>query len=220
MFNLYETNEELGQVNYPQDPLSDQLLRICKLRIQLCCRSLSGDGLVCVSNPVDTRLIEESKSRSTTERLLYQILSVGKSASELTIDASQIIPRHPCACGKGSIRVPLSSQTEKAGKMLHSARSMNVSRTVVPLGLVVYLNGKQLRADEFRGVTEKAVIISTFPRQVDKIDDIHLVIGKLSLIDTIMAGHDPYEKWSVRILLDTRMTYAEHGEYKRVEHSS
>ena len=72
MFNLYETSEELGQEHHSLDSFDNQLLRICKLRIQLCQRTQNG-RLVRVSNPVDTRLIEESKFRSTAGRLLYHI---------------------------------------------------------------------------------------------------------------------------------------------------
>ena len=72
MFNLYEISEEIGQVNHLLDSFDNQLLRICKLRIQLCQRTPDG-RLVRVSNPVDTRLIEESKFRSIARRLLNHI---------------------------------------------------------------------------------------------------------------------------------------------------
>ena len=77
----------------------------------------------------------------------------------------------------------------------------------------MYVNGKPLRMDEFSGINEKAIIVSTPPKHVTNLDDIHLMIVKTNLIDTITKGHDPLKESLSDVLLDTRMTYAQHGEY-------
>ena len=83
----------------------------------------------------------------------------------------------------------------------------------------MYVNGKQLRMDEFSGINEKAIIVSTPPKLVTNMDDIHLMIVKQNLIDTITKGHDPLKESLTDVLLDTRMRYAQHGEYKDRSHS-
>ncbi|CAF1341771.1 unnamed protein product [Rotaria sordida] len=189
MFNLYKTSEEIDNSNdnneidkdedneiseYEDEDTSieNQLHKLCKLRICLC-RRTDKNKLEFISNFVDTDMIEESKGNKA-----------------LAINSSKVTPKQLCKCGNEIITIPLNTDSEKNG-------------------FIVHLNETKLKSSEIHGVKDKQIFFNSIPYIQCKEGSLHVVVSKKSILKTIQQHHNPYDGLDENILLDCSISYVD-----------
>ncbi len=76
------------------------------------------------------------------------------------------------------------------------------------------VNERQLAMHEFIGVIRNTIKIRPPPKTRGE-NDFRLTILKRNVWRTILDGLNPYEKLVQEVLLDTKITYGDHGLYKK-----
>ena len=143
---------------------------------------------------------------------IINISSLGKGNKRLAVLEEEISPKKLCRCGKEDIEVPLNTDSEKAGNLSLCICSKSFTIIFVP-GFIVEVDGRPLKPQQFRGITNKRIYIPSHPCG-PKTKSLHLKVSKESVFETIKLGKNPREPNNLEKiqLLDTDIDYMDVGE--------